>query len=110
MSQKPVVNRRDFIRKFMHESGLSFDQACRAYASMVGLIEDGIVNGHKIKFGKVGCLYPVKKPPRDVTMGFARLPKTGQLVKTRRVFHLDERTDYKFGFLREFARKHQLRG
>lgn len=109
MSPKPVVTRRDFIRKFMHEAGLTFDQACRAYGSMVGAIEDGLVSGHKIKLGKVGCLYPVRKPPRDVTMGFARL-SSGRVVKTKRVFHLDERLTYRFSFLREFARRHQLRG
>lgn len=109
MSQKPVVTRRDFVRRFMLEAGLTYDQACRAYASMVGLVEDGLVNGHKIGFGKVGCLFPVRKPPRDVTMGFTRTAN-GHIVKTKRVFHLDERTAYKFNFFREFARRHQLRG
>lgn len=109
MSQKPVVTRRDFIRKFMHESGLTYDQACRVYASMVNIIEDGVVSGYKIGFGKVGCLFPVRKPPRDVVMGFARMPN-GAMVKTKRVFHLDERTHYRFNFYREFNRRHQAHG
>ncbi len=109
MSQKPIVNRRDFIRKFMHEAGLTFDQACRAYASLIGIIEDSLVSGHQVKFGKVGSLYPVRKPPRDIAMGFSRLAN-GRIVKTKRIFHLDERTAYRFNFHREFARRHQLRG
>ena len=109
MSEKPFVTRRDFIRKFMHEAGLTYDQACRAYASMVGIVEDGLVNGHKIGFGKIGCLHPIKKPPRDIVMGFARMAN-GDLVKTKRVFHLDERITYKFNFFREFTRRHPLRG
>jgi len=109
MMETPVVTRREFVRRFMHEAGLTFDQACRAYSAMVSIMEDGLVNGHKITFGRVGFLRPVRKPPRDVTMSFKRLPDGG-IAKTKRVFHLDERIDYKFKFCREFARRHQLRG
>ena len=108
MTQKPIVTRRDFVRRFMLEAGLTYDQACRTYASMVGLMEDGIVNGHRIGFGKIGCLFPMKKPPRDIRMGFYCTPQG--IVKTTRIFHLDERVVYRFNFFREFARRHQLRG
>ena len=107
MSQKSAVKRIDFIRKFM-QANLTYDQACRIYACMVALLEDGVVNGDKIKFGKIGCLFPVRKPPRDVVMGFVRGPG-GRITHSKRVFHLDERTDYRFNFYRGFVRKHQLR-
>ena len=108
MKRNVSVNRRDFIRRFMLEAGLTYDQACRTYSSLVGLVEDGVVNGHRIGFGKVGCLFPMHKPPRDVRMGFVRTP--GGVVKTQRIYHLDERTVYRFNFFRTFARKNQLRG
>lgn len=101
-----AVTRRDFIRKFM-QAGLTYDQAGRIYSCMVGVVEDSVLSGDKVKFGKVGCLFPVRKPPRDVFMGFERGP--GNVVtRTKRVFHLDERVDYRFNFYREFIRKHQL--
>ena len=107
MSQKPAVTRREFIRKFT-QAGLTYDQACRVYSAMVGIVEDSLINGDKIKFGKVGCLFPVRKPPRDIVMGFVRGPGNS-MIKSKRVFHLDERVDYRFNFYREFSRKHQLR-
>lgn len=106
MSPRPVT-RREFIRRFT-QSGLTYDQACRAFATLIGLIEDSLVRGEKIKFGKVGCLLPVRKPPRSIVMGFVRGPGNA-VTKSRRVFHLSERTDYRFSFYREFVRKHQLR-
>ena len=106
MSQKPAITRRHFIRKFM-QAGVTYDQACRVFSQMVGLMEDAVVNGDKVKFGKVGCLFPVRKPPRDVVMGFVRGPGNS-MTHSKRVFHLDERTSYRFNFYREFIRKHQL--
>lgn len=108
MSERAAIKRLDFIRKFMN-AGLTYDQACRVYSSMVGILEDAVVNGDKVKFGKIGCLVPVRKPPRDVVMGFVRGP--GNVVThSKRVFHLDERVEYRFNFYNEFARKHELRG
>ena len=106
MSQR-AVTRIDFIRKFM-QSDLTYEQACHVYSCMVGILEDSVLTGSKVKFGKVGCLFPVRKPPRDVVMGFVRGPGN-TITRSRRVFHLDERTDYRFNFYREFVRKHQLR-
>lgn len=106
MSQS--VTRREFIRRFT-QAGLTYDQACQVFTTMVGLIEDSVVKGEKIKFGKVGCLLPVRKPPRSVVMGFTRGPGNS-LTRSKRVFHLDARVGYRFSFYREFVRKHQLRG
>ena len=108
MNDRAAIKRLDFIKKFM-DAGLTYDQACRVYSSMVAILENAVVSGDKVKFGKSGCLLPVRKPPRDVVMGFQRGP--GNVVtRTKRVFHLDERVEYRFTFYREFARKHELRG
>lgn len=93
----------------MADAGLSYDQACRAYTCMVGIVEDGVSSHAKISFGKIGCLCPVRKPPRDVVMGFVR-GANGKLTNTRRVFHLDARTGYKFKLYRAFAQRTQLTG
>jgi len=108
MSQRSVVKRLDFIRKFTMEAGLNYDQACRVYTSLVSLIENAVVNGEKVKFGKVGALTAVRKPPRDVVMGFVRGPNN-VVTRSKRVFHLDERLEFRFVPYREFLRKHQLR-
>jgi hypothetical protein len=91
----------------MHEAGLSYGQACRAYRSLVSIVEDGLWNGRKIGFGKVGCLYAVRKPARDVTMGFIRTPNN-KVVRARRVFHIDERLEYKFKLFRAYTRNHHM--
>ena len=104
---RPAVNRIDFIRQFTR-AGLTYDQACRVYTVMVGMIEDAVLNGEKVKLGKIGSLAPVRKPPRDVVMHFVRGPGNS-MTRSKRVFHLDARTDYRFNFYREFIRKHQLR-
>lgn len=103
------MNRRDFIRKLMMDAGLTYDQACRTYTTLVSIIEDGVVNRTKVSFGKIGCLCPVRRPARDVTMGFTRGHK-GQVTKTRRVFHLEARIDYRFKMYRAFRQKVQLDG
>ena len=103
------MNRREFIRKLMNEAGLTYDAACRAYTTVVGIVEDSVVNRTKVNFGKVGCLCPIRRPARDVTMGFAR-GKRGEITRTKRVFHLDERTDYRFKLYRTFKRRTQLGG
>lgn len=104
MTATATVTRYEFIQKLMHQAGLTYDQACRAYMSMIGCIEDGLSNGDKIAFGRIGCLTPVRKAPRQVVMGFTRA-KGNALIKTKRIFQLDERIDYKFNFYREFQKR-----
>jgi nucleoid DNA-binding protein len=108
MQKKPLVGRREFVRKLMMDVGLTFDQACRAYTCFISVIEDGVTSGEKIGFGRVGSLTPVKKPARDVVMGFERLPG-GKVARTKRIFHVDERIAFKFNLYEEFVRKHQLK-
>lgn len=106
MSQK-AVKRIDFIRAFT-KANLTYEEACSAYACMIGVLEDAVLNSEKVKFSKLGCLCPVRKPARSVVMGFERV-KGGKIVRCKRIFHLDERTDYRFNFYQGFVRKHQLR-
>lgn len=109
IGKKPSIGRRDFIRKLMLDAGLSYEQACSAYSCLVGIVEDGVISGEKIGLGRIGCLVPVRKQPRDVVMGFERLAN-GQVVRTKRIFHIDERTEYKFRLYGKFVRKHHLKG
>jgi hypothetical protein len=106
MSQKPVI-RLHFIQKFMR-AGLTYYQACCVYSCILGILEEAFVNGNKVKFGKIGCLFPVRTRRRSVVMNFVCGP--GLVVtRSKRLFHRNERTDYRFNFYREFIRKHQLR-
>lgn len=106
---RETVNRRDFVAKFMRDCGLTYDQALRVYASVVSTIEDGVINESKIGIGRVGALWPVRKAPRDIAMGFKRV-NGGKIKKMKRVFHLDERTRWQFRLFREFEQKHHLNG
>lgn len=107
--KKPSIGRKEFIRKFMLDVGLTYEQACRTYACLMSIIEDGVLASEKIGLGRVGCLNPIHKPPRDIVMGFMRLPD-GRTVRTKRVFHVEERTEYKFRLYEEFVRRHHLKG
>jgi nucleoid DNA-binding protein len=106
--KKPSVGRKEFIRRFMLDVGLTYEQACRAYTCAMSIIEDGVVAGEKIGLGRIGCLNPIRKPPRDIVMGFMRVG--GRMVRTKRVFHVDERVEFKFRLYEEFVRKHHLKG
>lgn len=105
----PTVTRHEFIRKLMHHAALTYDQACRAYMSVIGLIEDSLANGDRVALGRIGCLTPVRKPPRQVVMGFTRT-KGNRIVRTRKIFQLDERTDYKFNFYPKFEKQRRNGG
>ena len=109
MTKKPLVGRREFVRKLMLDVGLTFDQACEAYACFISVIEDGVTACEKIGIGRIGCLVPIHKAARDVVMGFERLPD-GTVVRTKRIFHIDEHIEFKFRLYEEFVRKHHLKG
>lgn len=92
----------------MRDCGLTYDQARCAYNCVVSLVEHGVVNGSKIGIGQVGAITPVRRPPREVTMGFER-KNGGKIVKTRRLFHLDERTKWVFKLYRGFETRNNLK-
>lgn len=92
----------------MSHCGMSYVEAGRAYEAMVSVIEDGIVQGHRIGIGKVGAIDPVWHGPRDVKMGFER-QDGGKVVKSSRVFHLDGRYKFRFRLFRRFIESRNLR-
>ena len=75
---------------------------------MVSLIEDSVLNGTRVNIGRVGAITPVTRPARNVNMGFQRV-QGGKIERVKRVFHLDERLDWKFNLFREFKQRHRLR-
>jgi len=106
MSERPTITRLHFVTKLI-QAGLTYDEACRAFASMTAVLEEALINGDKVKFAGIGCLFPVRKAPRNVVMGFVRGPG-GTMTRSKRIFRLDERIDYRFNFYREFSRKHRI--
>jgi nucleoid DNA-binding protein len=102
-----TYNRREFITRFMRECGLSYVQASRIYDTMVGVFEDGICSGSKIKIGKVGAIYPVRRPPREVSMNF-KMGKGRKTQKARHVISLGPRITYKFKPYRQFMATRSL--
>jgi hypothetical protein len=106
MNTDPVT-RQTFIQSIM-QSGLTYDQAVRAYNSVMSTIADGVVNGQKVYLGQVGVLNPSVLPPRQIKMGVARKPG-GKYVKQTREFFLDARLKYFFRLFRKFSETHELK-
>lgn len=94
------VNRRDFIRRWMHECGVTYDTAAQLYRTMVSLFEDGVANGQKITIGRLGALVPRWQQPRQVVMGFRRVP--GKIIRQRQTHYLDARIHYRFKIYKEW--------
>jgi hypothetical protein len=105
--ERPTVNRRDFIRRWMEDCGVTFDAATAIYRAMVSTFEEGVANGQKISIGHVGALIPKWQEPRQVTMGFRRVPKRG-VVRQRQTYLLDSRIHYRFRLHKEWINTHHL--
>jgi hypothetical protein len=101
-----TITRAGFIKNMM-DDGIPYQMAVKAYNSMMTTIEDGICSGHRVTFGKVGALNPVKLDSRTVTMGFDRTG--GEMKKVQRVFVVGSRIKYKFTLFRKFADTRSLR-
>lgn len=71
--------------------------------------EDGVVNGAKIRIGRVGALLPVWQPPREHHMHFVR--KKGGEIQTgiHRTYRMDGRYRFKFELYRQFLNTKHLR-
>ncbi len=100
------INRNDFISAFMRSCGVTFSQACLLFDTMVSVFQDGMVNGAKIRIGRLGALDPVRHEPKTVHMSFRRT-KEG-LVRQRHVYFLDQRIAYKVQIYRRFINTHNL--
>ncbi|MGV0949211.1 MAG: hypothetical protein ACOYB3_00970 [Azonexus sp.] len=101
------ITRLNFVQN-MVESGLTYDQANRAYNSVMSTFADGFVNGRRVYLGQIGVLNPSIMPPRQVKMGFA-VKKGREVVKQQRVYFLDSRVKYSFRLFKKFARTHELK-
>jgi hypothetical protein len=106
MNTDPIT-RLIFIQN-MVEGGLTYDQATRAYNSVMSTIADGVVNKRRIYLGQVGVMNPTVLPPRTIKMGCV-MTKGRKVVKQQREFYLDSRVKYSFRMFKKFARTHELK-
>lgn len=107
MKPQPPVTRLQFVQN-MVENGLSYDQAIRAYNSVMSTIADGVVNSRRIYLGSVGVMKPTVIPPRSVKMGFKKV-SGGRVLLQQREFFLDSRIKYSFRMFKKFAQTHELK-
>jgi len=101
------INKPDFITRFQRELGVPFAQADKFYDVMVRVFEDAIITGAKIKVGHVGVIVPVRRPPREIRMGFVK-GKGSKVKKTTRIYNLDSRLDFKFKVYKKFIESRSL--
>lgn len=101
-----TVTRREFIRRWMEECGVTYDVACQLYRTMVLTFEDGVANGDKITIGRLGALVPRWQDTRTVTMGCRRVE--GKVLKQKQTFILDPRIRYRFKIYREWMTTRHL--
>lgn len=105
-SESTTIGRKEFVRKWMNECGITYDAACQIYRSMVSTFEDGVANGHKITIGRLGALVPHWQGSRTAVMGFRRVQ--GGVLKQKQEYMLDPRIRYKFKIYREWKNKSRL--
>jgi hypothetical protein len=105
--ESDTVNRREFVKRWMIECGVTYDVACQIYRSMVSTFEEGVANGHKITIGRLGALLPQWQESRQVTMGFRRTPGKG-VVKQKQVYTLDPRYRFRFKIYKEWMSTRHL--
>lgn len=108
MRKRASINRRDFVLHFMSSCGLSYAKASEVYESMVELFMDGVVNGSKVRFGRLGTLLPVWHNPKTIHQNCRRI-KGGEYETTGRVYHMDGRYVFKFRLYRRFVATHSLK-
>lgn len=94
------VDRREFVKKFMDECGLTYDVASNVYKCMVNTFEDGIIENKKVTIGRLGALKPVWTGPRTVVMN---------INKTKKIYNLDGRYRYKFVIYKKWISDHFLK-
>jgi hypothetical protein len=107
IKESKTIKRRDFIRRYMQECGVTYDTACQIYRTMISTFEDGIADGAKVTIGRLGALVPQWQEPRQVVMGFRRTPNKG-VVKQKQTFNLDSRIRYRFKIYREWMNTRPL--
>lgn len=101
-----TVGRKEFIRRWMEECGVTYDTACQLYRTMVVVFEDGIANGQKVTIGHLGALVPYWQGSRTAIMGFRRVQ--GGVVRHKQEYFLDPRIRYKFKIFKAWLNKSHL--
>jgi hypothetical protein len=107
MNSTPVT-RHVFVQNLV-ASGLTYDQAVRAYNSIMSTIADGVVTGRKVYIGQTGVLNPVVLPPRTVTMNIPATGPGGKVIRHQKEYFLDSRIKYSFRLFKKFAETHELK-
>lgn len=107
MADQKIITRAEFISQLKESCGLRYVDAAKMYDAMVRIVENGVLRGERINFGKVGALVPHWTAPRTVAKGFDKLPG-GRIRRTKKLFHLDGRVRYRFRMYRAFLRSHEL--
>lgn len=100
-----TVKRSDFVKKLM-QAGMSYEDSKKAYRSFVAVLEDAVVSGSRVNFGRLGALKPIARKSRSVHMGFER--KGNTMRKTSKTYFLGRRITYKFQIYARFANSHEL--
>jgi len=88
-------------------SGFTYEEAAKAYKVTVSVIEDAIIAGSRVGFGKVGAVIPVVTKARVVNMGFQRV--RGGIKHVQREYNIGQRIRWKFSLFRKFEETHNLR-
>lgn len=107
-NRKQIITRAEFIRRYMNDCGLSYLESCKVYETTVSVIEDAVITGTKIGFGKVGAIVPVMMPPRVISMGFVA-EKGHQIKKVKREYNIGSRVKWNFRVYKKFIATHRLR-
>jgi hypothetical protein len=101
-----TIGRKDFIRRWMHEAGVSYDAAAAVYRVMVSIFEDGVANGQKITISQLGALVPYWQNSQTKVMPFRRIK--GGIVRQKQEYNLDPRIKYKFKIYRAWLNRSHL--
>ncbi len=107
MPKVQSIDRAEFIRRFRYECGIDYVTARRVYLAMCSVIEGAVVDGHRIRIGRVGVINPTWSKPKKVVMGMDR--SDGKLKRCRREIHIGSRIKYRFKLYKQFMAKHELK-
>lgn len=103
---KKTIDRARFIKNYMSHGGLTYLQAIKAYDAMTFTFENAVINGDKISIGRVCCLDPETKEPREVHMGFVR--DGDKIKKISRTYYVGRRVKYKVKIHKKFKQTHEI--
>ena len=101
------ITRPDFIRRLMHDCGLTHEKASSAYEAFIQLIGDGLADNQRICLGRVCHLQPKESPPRKVRLNLKRV-KGGDYKPSNLTFYVGKRVRYQVKIHKEFIRKRSL--